>query len=265
MELGDRRGILFDPQVCIRIYLDRLRRKLVDFYAEAETDIASNTPPSIRYPLKTMTADDLIFFQSESEVIIPPRYSLPPVNGSGGDEAAEFGEDKTTTDLNYPAVTDESVNALPLYHLFKARLTSFTRLPLIIREQDSVYQYHRLLLFHQLLQTFPASHKELIKQSRIDIPPPVRGKVWACLLGVRGDYESEYYRIDKETEHDVDRQLEVDIPRCHQYHPLLNNPTGHEKLRRILKAWCLKNPNLVYWQGLFITVGVVGLLTIVSS
>ena len=45
-------------------------------------------------------------------------------------------------------------------------------------------------------------------------------------------------------------QIEVDIPRCHQYHQLLSSPTAHAKLKRVLKAWVVNNPQYVYWQGL---------------
>lgn len=41
-----------------------------------------------------------------------------------------------------------------------------------------------------------------------------------------------------------------DVPRCHQYNPLLASSTGHAKLRRLLKAWVADNKELVYWQGL---------------
>lgn len=46
-------------------------------------------------------------------------------------------------------------------------------------------------------------------------------------------------------------QIEVDIPRCHQYDELLSSPEGHAKFRRVLKAWVVSHPNLVYWQGEF--------------
>ena len=46
-------------------------------------------------------------------------------------------------------------------------------------------------------------------------------------------------------------KIEVDIPRCHQYHELLSSPTAHAKFKRVLKAWVLSNfGNYVYWQGL---------------
>lgn len=45
-------------------------------------------------------------------------------------------------------------------------------------------------------------------------------------------------------------QIEVDIPRCHQYDELLSSPQGHIKFTKILKAWVVSHPHLVYWQGL---------------
>ncbi len=45
-------------------------------------------------------------------------------------------------------------------------------------------------------------------------------------------------------------QIEVDIPRCHQYDELLSSPDGHAKFKRILKAWVISHPEYVYWQGL---------------
>ena len=45
-------------------------------------------------------------------------------------------------------------------------------------------------------------------------------------------------------------QLEVDVPRCHQYDELLSSPDGHNKLKRVLKAWLAIHPQYVYWQGL---------------
>ena len=50
----------------------------------------------------------------------------------------------------------------------------------------------------------------------------------------------------------TDRQISVDIPRCHQYNDLLASPQGHQKLTRVLKAWLRHNQSKgdVYWQGL---------------
>lgn len=45
-------------------------------------------------------------------------------------------------------------------------------------------------------------------------------------------------------------QIEVDIPRCHQYVELLASPEGHAKFKRVLKAWISEHKQYVYWQGL---------------
>lgn len=61
-----------------------------------------------------------------------------------------------------------------------------------------------------------------------------------------------YDKIDKTSATPTDRQISVDIPRCHQYNEMLASPQGHLKLKRILKAWLAHNEanGEVYWQGL---------------
>ncbi|KAF9203879.1 hypothetical protein BGZ59_001389, partial [Podila verticillata] len=124
------------------------------------------------------------------------------------------------------------------------------KVPLAIREKDLGYQYQRLSMFTDLLLQYPASHAEIMHHSKIDIPPLLRGKVWAAILGVVGDYHEVYAGIDKYTEKSTDRQIELDVPRCHQYNQLMFSPAGHEKLRRLLKCWVEANEHQVYWQGL---------------
>ncbi|KAF7722828.1 hypothetical protein EC973_002673 [Apophysomyces ossiformis] len=128
-----------------------------------------------------------------------------------------------------------------------------SKLPLFLREQDINYQYHRQMLFSELLWQYPASRKEILHHAKVDIPPFLRGKVWAAVLGVGGDIEYQYDQVDKHNDTETDRQIEVgkgDVPRCHQYNQLLASSVGHEKLRKLLKAWVSANSNLVYWQGL---------------
>lgn len=123
-------------------------------------------------------------------------------------------------------------------------------LPKIIRERDTEYQFHRLILFQRLLRGYPYTADLIRTEAAIDIPPLLRGKVWAALLNVVGDIQEQYERIDKETPTITDRQIDVDIPRCHQYCWLLSGNAGHGSLKRLLKAWLLSNPQYVYWQGL---------------
>lgn len=139
----------------------------------------------------------------------------------------------------------------PLIHTSKfvtAYDTQLKRLPLLIRERDTEYQFYRIMEFTRLLQGYPFTRDAIIESAAADIPPPLRGKIWAAILGVvrTGFYE----QIDKISVTCTDRQIEVDIPRCHQYDELLSSPTGHHKLKRLLKAWVASHPQYVYWQGL---------------
>lgn len=121
-------------------------------------------------------------------------------------------------------------------------------LPLVIRERNIEYQFYRIVLFERLLKAYPFTSDMIVEQAKIDIPPLLRGRIWACLLNVLPN--GKYEKIDKVTPNATDRQIEVDIPRCHQYDDFLSSPTGHLKLKRLLKAWVTAHPQYVYWQGL---------------
>ncbi|KAJ3017630.1 UNVERIFIED_CONTAM: hypothetical protein HDU68_011560 [Siphonaria sp. JEL0065] len=126
------------------------------------------------------------------------------------------------------------------------------RKPLALKERNAVYQYFRVLKFKQIVKEFPLSKTDLWAEAALDIPPLVRGLVWCCLLDVHPFVTVEYDFIDKNVATVADRQLELDIPRCHQYNELISSPLGHAKLERILKSWVItETPNQnVYWQGL---------------
>lgn len=64
------------------------------------------------------------------------------------------------------------------------------------------------------------------------------------------NYHKNVGNISSSTElQNLQRQMDVDIPRCHSYHPLLRTHEGQEKLKRVIRIWCNINPGLAYWQG----------------
>ncbi|XP_069487029.1 TBC domain-containing protein kinase-like protein isoform X1 [Ambystoma mexicanum] len=148
----------------------------------------------------------------------------------------------------YPLLEDDQSN-LP-HSTSTNELSAAATLPLIIRERDTEYQLNRIVLFDRLLKAYPYKKNLIWKEARVDIPPLLRGLTWAALLSVEGAIQDRYDAIDKDTQIPTDRQIEVDIPRCHQYDELLSSPEGHAKFRRVLKAWVVSHPDLVYWQGL---------------
>ncbi|NXA16161.1 TBCK protein, partial [Sapayoa aenigma] len=148
----------------------------------------------------------------------------------------------------YPLLEDAQ-SALP-HSNSSNELSAAASLPLIIRERDTEYQLNRIVLFDRLLKAYPYKKNQIWKEARVDIPPLLRGITWAALLGVEIAVVLPHLSQFLFVICLAVVQIEVDIPRCHQYDELLSSPEGHAKFRRVLKAWVVSHPDLVYWQGL---------------
>uniref|UniRef100_A0A3Q1GJ85 TBC1 domain containing kinase n=1 Tax=Acanthochromis polyacanthus TaxID=80966 RepID=A0A3Q1GJ85_9TELE len=210
---------------------------------------------------KELTNKEII--QSKPPICTLPNFVLEDGESFGQGRDRSFLLDDTTVTLSlcqlrnrlkdvageayYPLLEDEQ-SSLPQSNSSN-ELSATVTLPLIIRERDTEYQLIRIILFDRLLKAYPYKKNLVWKEARVDIPPLVRGLAWAALLGIEGDIQAKYESIDKDTPIPTDRQIEVDIPRCHQYDELLSSPQGHIKFRRVLKAWVVSHPDLVYWQG----------------
>uniref|UniRef100_A0A8C9S5F6 TBC domain-containing protein kinase-like protein n=1 Tax=Scleropages formosus TaxID=113540 RepID=A0A8C9S5F6_SCLFO len=211
---------------------------------------------------KELTNKEII--QSKPPICTLPNFLLEDGECFGQGRDRSFLLDDTTITLSlcqlknrlkdvtgeayYPLLDDEQ-SSLPQSNS-SSELSAAVALPLVIRERDTEYQLLRIVLFDRLLQAYPYKKNQVWKEARVDIPPLLRGLTWAALLGIEGDIQAKYDGIDKDTPIPTDRQIEVDIPRCHQYDELLSSPQGHMKFRRVLKAWVVSHPDLVYWQGL---------------
>ncbi|KAF1765935.1 hypothetical protein GCK72_005888 [Caenorhabditis remanei] len=87
--------------------------------------------------------------------------------------------------------------------------------------------------------------------SSIGVISTQRSDVWCTLLDVDETKWRDYLNLDVLASHSSDRQLEVDIPRCHQYDSFMTTPAIQESLRKVLKGWQIitESDNYVYWQG----------------
>ncbi|UMM19121.1 hypothetical protein L5515_014870 [Caenorhabditis briggsae] len=87
--------------------------------------------------------------------------------------------------------------------------------------------------------------------SKIGVISTQRSDVWCTLLDIDETKWSTYLNLDLLAPHSSDRQLEVDIPRCHQYDSFMTTPAVQESLRKVLKGWQIitESDNYVYWQG----------------
>lgn len=185
-------------------------------------------------------------------------YRFVLLNGKvvGPQRNQSFMLDNRVVSLSLHNLTERLANVkpqafFPLIHSPKFAVNycaDMEELPLIIRERHTEYQFYRVILFSRLLQGYPYTRDLIIAEAQKDVPPFLRGRIWACLLGVIEN--GSYAAIDKSTPTSTDRQIDVDIPRCHQYDELLSSPEGHRKLKRLLKAWVTAHPQYVYWQGL---------------
>ncbi|KYQ90250.1 RabGAP/TBC domain-containing protein [Tieghemostelium lacteum] len=112
-------------------------------------------------------------------------------------------------------------------------------------------EYHKLLYDYQYGDP-TQSQPQIIRLARYSIPSLLRGEIWAAILGVNdNDAKQIFYSINLDQKGPNDKQFELDIPRCHQYHPILSSEQGHIQLFRVLKAWSVYNIEYgCYWQGL---------------
>lgn len=120
----------------------------------------------------------------------------------------------------------------------------------------------RVALFRVLLSRYAATtgtasaqivRDEVVRQAESGIPAALRGDIWCVIHGVESDADCQALYAQhsgKSVSPDTERQISMDIVRCHQYHPLLASPDGQAALQRVLRAWLHANPNLTYWQGI---------------
>eukprot|EP01111_Echinosteliopsis_oligospora_P003426 TRINITY_DN15432_c0_g1_i1.p1 TRINITY_DN15432_c0_g1~~TRINITY_DN15432_c0_g1_i1.p1 ORF type:complete len:267 (-),score=53.63 TRINITY_DN15432_c0_g1_i1:100-900(-) len=121
------------------------------------------------------------------------------------------------------------------------------------RQLQRILNLRRILAKSQTTTTHDDDDDdELRSEIKKGIPSLLRADIWSSLLGVKDvdECKKEYEKYDTMKEGIADKQIELDIPRCHQYHDLLASPSGHLKFKRILKAWVMANKENVYWQGL---------------
>lgn len=240
----------------------------IDFTPDGdeEDDLLSERPLQEVYHLWTLAGGDMEGELKKRGLIKtkPPIMTLPIILLQNGEEIGMkkdrlFLLDETVVPASLTQLRERLKNVDPSAYFplieeedpsSRYALLDTADLPLTIRETTVDYQFHRIVLFQRLLDGYPYTRDRIVREARIDIPPLLRGKIWAALLGVRGDIQSTYDAIDKESFTQTDRQIEVDIPRCHQYDALLSSPTAHYKFKRVLKAWVVSHTNLVYWQGL---------------
>ncbi|VDK76897.1 unnamed protein product, partial [Anisakis simplex] len=76
---------------------------------------------------------------------------------------------------------------------------------------------YRMFILSRLLAAYPFRERLLLHECGADVPPLYRAHLWAAFLNVSPANATDRFRkFDTHDEHPSDRQLMVDIPRCHQ-------------------------------------------------
>ena len=221
-------------------------------------DLATKRPPILSFPKfvsKTSDIEQLVLqMQHRPKHLSELKFvSLTLVNESikalrSSMELCQVALGRYNDVWKYNPNFDQT-NIEELWGQFQAKPP--TQLNSKLKERDMEYQFLRFFRFNSLLATYPLSGDQIKQEAIADIPPLLRGEIWAAILGIKGDPDLYYQEFDDSTPCDTDRQLDLDIPRCHQYHDYLSTPLGHLKLKRILRAWIKSEKGkLVYWQGM---------------
>lgn len=87
----------------------------------------------------------------------------------------------------------------------------------------------------------------LLKQLWHRLAPTNRALAWQRLLNVGEAVHRRMQQYDAVVEQSCDRQLELDLPRCHQYIPVMNTNEMRERLRATIKLFILDSGS-IYWQ-----------------
>ena len=106
------------------------------------------------------------------------------------------------------------------------------------------------------LQNLHVKKKIYSKFYFISVPDPLLEIYFTKILDIQYDFKLlyDFLQFDnsiyhKELIQDL-VQLENDIPRCHQYSPIMNSYTGKKILYKVMRAWMNLNPQFNYFQGL---------------
>jgi hypothetical protein len=91
---------------------------------------------------------------------------------------------------------------------------------------------------------------EFLEVTKEGFPAPLRGSIWQKLLDLPAGYSHLYDFLKDSRKIEMNKQISLDIPRCHKNNLLLISTLGKSRLETILKIWILHNNGIRYSQGL---------------
>lgn len=81
-------------------------------------------------------------------------------------------------------------------------------------------------------------------------PVPLRNEIWKKLLNIPPGYHHCYTLLKETTQLESNKQISLDIPRCHKHNLFLSSSSGRATLELLLKVWVSQTNRIKYSQGL---------------
>jgi Rab-GTPase-TBC domain len=91
---------------------------------------------------------------------------------------------------------------------------------------------------------------EFIPVTEEGFPAFVRQSLWKKFLAVPSGYIDTYQFLYMTRHTEINKQISLDIPRCHQYNLFLSSEAGKKRLENLLKIWFSQHIGIKYSQGL---------------
>eukprot|EP00928_Gymnodinium_smaydae_P087620 TRINITY_DN71864_c0_g1_i1.p1 TRINITY_DN71864_c0_g1~~TRINITY_DN71864_c0_g1_i1.p1 ORF type:complete len:954 (+),score=213.58 TRINITY_DN71864_c0_g1_i1:214-2862(+) len=123
------------------------------------------------------------------------------------------------------------------------------------RQRHFAYQWLRTRLFERLLLTLPESRQELFREAAIDVPPLLRPRIWAAVLGGvdcesdRGCWAPFYEQLVASPVDLTGEEMRLAM-QCPLGHELLSHANGHLRLKRLVQGVLRANPSLTRMDGI---------------
>eukprot|EP00929_Paragymnodinium_shiwhaense_P008328 TRINITY_DN11227_c0_g1_i3.p1 TRINITY_DN11227_c0_g1~~TRINITY_DN11227_c0_g1_i3.p1 ORF type:complete len:896 (-),score=128.58 TRINITY_DN11227_c0_g1_i3:75-2762(-) len=132
--------------------------------------------------------------------------------------------------------------------------TSFKPASLYMRQDHFAYQWHRVKMFNRILLGLPKSTKDLVREAAEDIPPLLRPRIWAAVLGADADSDracwSVFYEQLLAGPVDFTGEEQRLAAQCSVCHELISHHKGRLRLERVVYGILKANSLLTRMEGL---------------
>ena len=134
--------------------------------------------------------------------------------------------------------------------IFRSKSAKSTHSESSIRSKKSETFGNIFKKYKKILQILECPVLEFIPVNSEGFPYCLRQGLWKRILKIPTAYQCIYDFLYSTRQIEPNKQIALDIPRCHQYNIYLSSSTGKRKLETLLKLWFSQHSGIKYSQGL---------------